>query len=535
MGKAKKAKLAKPKRDDFTPATIRHLKDISSNICSNPECRVHTVGCKQLNDSPISIGVAAHITAASAGGPRYDASLSSAQRRDASNGIWLCQNHARQIDVDPNSFPVELLLEWKALSEQRSSLMVGQRSFIESEVKDEIRRETGLTLERYICRGENPILTPLATAIHGYEQRLSDLDPRFNVRVHSTSNETHHEITAACESAKVELVFKNIVNTPDFINSATALFEEGRELTIESPNFSFKGSKLFESITDNSTQGKITIGGLKRPIQTNLIGVDKEGNEFLIDSFQSYSTRGSKRLVADGGALAGLVKIHLNLSFDNAHSKIDINFSAEAWTGKDLLKIPYFARIQKAVDRLHQGHILIDYEVGDDIARYGTDSQPMAQEFIYQLTSIIRLFEKARLVAKQINEPIIIQNININLELEERLDQYSQLINSNIFSEALPDEVCESELEAHEEELLENLRILEENNSILRTVEKEGAIFDLFGQKIQAPRIAINISHVEASPYCLLEQRGKIRVSFTSTEKSTTTTSLENENWKKLS
>ncbi|MCI1010673.1 hypothetical protein HWE02_15530 [Pseudomonas oryzihabitans] len=534
MGKAKKAKLSRPKRDDFTAATIRLLKDISSNICSNPECRVHTLGCKQLNDSPLSIGVAAHITAAAEGGPRYDASLTSAQRRDASNGIWLCQNHARQIDVDPNAFSVELLLQWKAQSERRSSQMVGQKSFLESEVKDEIRKETGLFLERYIRRDESPTQTPLATAIYGYEQSLSNLDPRFNVRVFATNNETRHEITAACENATVELLIKNIVNNPEFINSATALFEEGRELTIESPNFNFKGSKLFESIIDNSAQGKITIGGHKRRIQTHLIGVDEEGKEFLIDSFQSYSTHGSKRLIAEGSALAGLVKIELNLIFDTAFSKIDIHFSAAAWTGKDLLKIPYFSRIQKIADRLHQGHILIDYDVGDDIARYGTDSKSIAQEFIHQLNSIIRLFEKARLIAKQISEPIIIKNIDINPELEERLNQYSELITGSTSSERSPGQICESELEAWEDGALKNTGILEENNSIIKITEIGGAIFDLFGQKIQAPRITSTISHVEASPYCLLDEQSKIRVSFTSTEKSIITTSLENENWKKV-
>ena len=65
----------------------------------------------------MSIGEAAHITAAAAGGPRYDPSLSHLDRRSFSNGIWLCRNCARLIDADERGFTVELLREWKKKAE----------------------------------------------------------------------------------------------------------------------------------------------------------------------------------------------------------------------------------------------------------------------------------------------------------------------------------------------------------------------------------------------------------------------------------
>jgi hypothetical protein len=40
------------------------------------------------------------------------------ERRDISNGIWLCRLHAREIDTDAVKYPVELLLKWKADHEQ---------------------------------------------------------------------------------------------------------------------------------------------------------------------------------------------------------------------------------------------------------------------------------------------------------------------------------------------------------------------------------------------------------------------------------
>jgi hypothetical protein len=55
---------------------------------------------KQNQIKPLILGVAAHITAASPDGPRYDQNLSSEQRKSPDNGIWLCQNCAKLVDND---------------------------------------------------------------------------------------------------------------------------------------------------------------------------------------------------------------------------------------------------------------------------------------------------------------------------------------------------------------------------------------------------------------------------------------------------
>lgn len=63
-------------------------------------------------------GRAAHITAASPGGPRFDASLTPQQRSSAENGIWLCADCADLVDKDSGrSFPVEVVRGWKMAAE----------------------------------------------------------------------------------------------------------------------------------------------------------------------------------------------------------------------------------------------------------------------------------------------------------------------------------------------------------------------------------------------------------------------------------
>ena len=86
-------------------------------LCSNPACHEFTSGPHSDENKPLILGIAAHICAASPGGPRYNRSQSREQRRSPANGIWLCDCHAREIDADRARFPESLLREWKSLTE----------------------------------------------------------------------------------------------------------------------------------------------------------------------------------------------------------------------------------------------------------------------------------------------------------------------------------------------------------------------------------------------------------------------------------
>jgi hypothetical protein len=72
--------------DDFTPRTKRLLAHRVGYVCSNPECRAPTSGPCLEPDKIVTAGDAAHITAASPTGPRYDPSLTPEERRSYDNG-----------------------------------------------------------------------------------------------------------------------------------------------------------------------------------------------------------------------------------------------------------------------------------------------------------------------------------------------------------------------------------------------------------------------------------------------------------------
>lgn len=89
--------------------------------CSCPDCRLPTSG-PDGDDGATNVGVAAHISAASPGGARYDEAFTPEMRAEITNGIWLCQTHAKLIDDDELTFTSAVLREWKETAERMAFL-----------------------------------------------------------------------------------------------------------------------------------------------------------------------------------------------------------------------------------------------------------------------------------------------------------------------------------------------------------------------------------------------------------------------------
>lgn len=121
-------------RDDFSAAIKRSLAERAGFLCTNPDCCASTSGPQATDSKSVNIGVAAHITAAAKGGPRYDSTLDASERSGITNGVWLCQNCAKLIDNDPLKYFAKLLHEWKMMAEKEASMRLGKTaSMVEKE------------------------------------------------------------------------------------------------------------------------------------------------------------------------------------------------------------------------------------------------------------------------------------------------------------------------------------------------------------------------------------------------------------------
>jgi hypothetical protein len=115
-------------RSDFSIETKRILAERANSRCSRPQCHAATSGPQLDPARALNLGVAAHITAASPDGPRYNPNLTDDQRRHPDNGIWLCQNCGKLVDNDEAAFSVTLLRDWKRQAEVSALLEIGRTS-----------------------------------------------------------------------------------------------------------------------------------------------------------------------------------------------------------------------------------------------------------------------------------------------------------------------------------------------------------------------------------------------------------------------
>ena len=104
-------------RDNFTAKTRRNLGDRVGYRCSCPTCRRLTIGPTKDISAPLLIAEAAHISAASEGGPRFNQNLTAEERKAVENGIWLCATCHTMVDKDRNHFTDDLLRDWKRVAE----------------------------------------------------------------------------------------------------------------------------------------------------------------------------------------------------------------------------------------------------------------------------------------------------------------------------------------------------------------------------------------------------------------------------------
>ena len=108
------------KRDDFTIGTKRIIASKVGYRCSIPNCRKFTASPDYKDEDSLNLGIAAHIAAASEGGPRYDRNMTQDQRKHENNDIWLCNDCAHIIDSDREAYSTQTLLNFKRWAEKKA-------------------------------------------------------------------------------------------------------------------------------------------------------------------------------------------------------------------------------------------------------------------------------------------------------------------------------------------------------------------------------------------------------------------------------
>ncbi len=142
-------------RDDFSEKVKLEL---AKRVCFHCSCCDQRTSGPNSNPSKASIiGVAAHITAAAEGGPRYDPTLTPEQRKSIDNGIWLCENHAKLVDSDTEKYTVEFLNKMKEKAEKKALNKIEiKKEFSTKQPEEKVRsKKPMLSIKPIIFQGLN--------------------------------------------------------------------------------------------------------------------------------------------------------------------------------------------------------------------------------------------------------------------------------------------------------------------------------------------------------------------------------------------
>jgi len=123
-------------RVNFTDATKRIMRERAGTLCSYRRCLKSTllpIAKKSNTQGSARVGDAAHIYGASAKGPRRDlpVQFDKSKLSDVENGVWMCCDHARQIDAAEVEHTAEELTEMKRVREFAQKLVLTD-SFLHS-------------------------------------------------------------------------------------------------------------------------------------------------------------------------------------------------------------------------------------------------------------------------------------------------------------------------------------------------------------------------------------------------------------------
>ena len=251
-------------------------------MCSHPQCGKITFGPSDNPSGSTNIGFAAHIKGAKSGGPRYDETQTSKERKSPENGIWLCGAHAKLIDDDELEYTVELLTRWKSLAEKRAQNAQNNPPLITS---SSAYARTRLLLYRHFPNDSKKVFTENVGIKVGFKQLFGEYNDAGNgLKISLKMGDIpkgHSEISIICENQGLgidkDISFHVELASMGFIE--TMINEPSRMM-------------LLSGGSNNSTCAKFTIPTLLPSEAQGVTLLLKEPNSFTanITSFCSATT-----------------------------------------------------------------------------------------------------------------------------------------------------------------------------------------------------------------------------------------------------
>lgn len=479
-------------RDNFNQPVVDKLKARVAHRCSNPGCRVPT-SAPSGDDSINSIGVAAHICAASPGGPRYNKSMTVVERKSIDNAIWLCSNCSIDIDRDEKRYSVCLLKEWRVKAEDSARAELGKKLPSNSDAIDTVAVALTGCPKRYIASAISNV--HLATGI-----ALESLDPRFIVKTAHDDGKTSIGIYA---KEDVSLSMKiNCESVKEYTEKHRQLMEHGKDIEIKSEGITVEGSKLFEEIFGNN-DGVLHISPKKIEATQKLWLVQNDTN--IVESFddiQGVISCGSKSFTFNGIACNKIFSFSCQMSLDGSNDNkahITMSLCLDQWEGVSLKYLPYLDKLLSLFTKMAQGWtVFTSLEINGTKFLCSAGMKVDKWDYILETSSLLHYAIRCKIISESLRHEIkYTSNVSYTAEehkhianiveaLEGKLVYNASNITSNITCELIVDDECK------------NVKLLTEatETSSMRMVQEAGEKIEMFGIEVKLPAKIIYLEDV---------------------------------------
>ena len=484
------------KRDNFPQKIIERCRARVANRCSNPDCRVPTTGPNEEPTGVTSIGIAAHICAASPGGPRYDKIMTPRDRKGISNAIWLCSNCAVKIDRDPKFFTVEMLNNWKLQAEANAKYELGEKLPDKRDAIDTVSAAlTGMST-RFLPDAVNNVVTATANV-------LEKLDPRFAVSVSHQDYKTIYNFRAKVDTSIGFSVAGE--HKKEFLEQYQSLIDHGKAFEIDSKLVTFSGSKLFEKMFSEHSNGKFKIEqtATKNGVTKLWFNSPDKNSNYYIDDVNGKVRIGEKSFSFEGSIFNDLLLVIFTANKPkDSVGEIKFNFRIDfkKWENNSLNSLPYLKKLYDMYEKLTSDWKL-NMSLEIDGVRIFKGSQPKLdrERDIKKLFLLLKYVETARNVCAYIGKDVQFKtNFEYSKNEHEKLIIHNNLINEEKgYYLILFDGVANSIIIA--DDTLNNINNIEKTKdpTVLRFEQVEGEVVNIFGSLVTLPKLSHTFTKVK--------------------------------------
>jgi hypothetical protein len=491
-------------RDDFSEKIIKQLERRVNGFCSNPEHRAATSGPSTKDDKANSIGVAAHITAAAPGGPRYAPTLSQQERKHINNAIWLCSNCATMIDKDPERYTVEILRQWKKAAEQEALEELGQKP---------ISRKTHEQLKAVVLRDLplNRISDAVSTMCQLTTEKYKELDPRFDVTVSHQAGSTSYTFSPTEPVSFAANIASEYAK--EFQEKFHDLLSYGKDLEIDATAITLTGSKIFE-LTNNKAIKFVLSTNLRKEAVTKIAVLENEAHPgFSLDDIQGKLIGGSKTVTFSGSTFRGLLSFEFTYELhkegrQNCTVSTETDFSS--WTGKTLCSLPYFNKIFQFYEALFQKNkMCLDLEIDGEKILSGRGNNFAEEEHVGRVYSLLRYVRNVREILKFIGTDVsFTENVHLTSDDVEDVEYFYNLLIKHKEKHGIQLGMLNLKVIPYVDGLVQDsLRtMMTAESTAIRIEQSYSQPLNLYGVKLPLPRIAIYYSKMHVENPINLEQ-----------------------------